>query len=209
MRCLFMYAKLAKKLTDSFVKKGSVKEEEADIYVYGFQLILSSASYALIFIIISILTNVLLASAVFFAGFYVIRTFCGGFHASTYLRCHVLFAANHLAFIALLYLIPSDMIKVVSSILYALCIISILLFAPVDHKNKRFIKNEYRRFRKKSVIYGFVLVLVLLLVIFDILPAGKLLLSHSIGTLSATVSLIAAKIINKYERRNENEEDHG
>lgn len=201
-----MYAQLAKRITNAFVSKGSIKDADSDVYAYGFQILLSSISYALIFILISIVTNTLLESLIFFVGFYIVRSFCGGYHASTYLRCHILFAANHLAFIALIRFFPSSILGFAITALYAFCIISILLLAPVDHKSKRFIKNEYKTFRKKSVIYSILLILLLCFVAFGTLPSNHLLLSHCIGTLSATVSLIVAKIINYKERKKENEE---
>ena len=201
-----MYVQLAKRITNAFVNKGSIKNADFDVYAYGFQILLSSISYALIFILISIVTNTLLESLFFFLGFYVVRSFCGGYHASTYLRCHILFAVNHLVFIGLIRYFPSSLLDIAIIAIYIFCCISILSFAPVDHKSKRFIKNEYKTFRKKSVIYSVVLILLLCLVVFGILPSNHFLLSHSIGTLSATVSLIVAKIINYKERKKENEE---
>ena len=104
----FMYAQLAKRITNVFVNKGSIKNADFDVYAYGFQIMLSSISYALIFILISIVTNTLFESLIFFVGFYVVRSFCGGYHASTYLRCHILFAVNHLVFIGLIRYFPSS-----------------------------------------------------------------------------------------------------
>lgn len=80
-----MYKTISYKITDIFIKKKMITEDKKDIYLYGFEIVVSTIIYALIFILTAIVTSTLLYSIIFFIGFYFVRKFCGGFHASTYL----------------------------------------------------------------------------------------------------------------------------
>lgn len=77
----------------------------------------------------------------------------------------------------------------------------ILIFAPVDHPNKPFIKNERKRFRALSCIYAVILVLIsaLSLVVPEYYDCYKF--SLSIGTFSAAFALMSAKIKNIKEQK--------
>lgn len=191
-------------ITNRFVKSNLIPEEKKEIYSYGFEIITSTIAYALIFIILAIVTNTFLTSVIFFCGFYFIRKFCGGFHANTYLKCHILSALNHIAVIAMLIFFPSSLQRIVSTISLYVCAILILGFAPVDHKNKRFIKNEFRHFRLMSCIYSGIIVIIATLNAFGIFGAIKadiFVFAYTLGTFSATISMLSAKILNSIERR--------
>lgn len=198
-----MYKTLALCLTKKFIKLNLVPAEKEPVYSYGFEIILSMIVYALIFVITAIITSTLVTSLIFFIGFYLIRKFCGGYHASTYLKCHFMSVLVHLVAIAFLRLFPQSLFYEFTIISLLISCVFILLFAPVDHKNKPFIKNEFQRFRKKSCIYcGLISVIILLTLILKARLGDNIyLFSYSLGTLSATLSMLGAKIINYYERR--------
>ena len=175
------------------------------MYLYGFEVLISSIIYTTIYILVSIITKTVFPSICFFIGFYLIRSISGGFHANTYTACHILYFANHIAFIGIIKLTPYCAIKAVTSTLLIISSALILIFAPVDHPNKPFIKNEKKRFRLISTIYGILLLLVSAL---PFLINSELILNTlqyiSIGSISAAVSLTIAKI--QKERRKRHEE---
>ncbi len=194
-----MYRKLANSLTHFFVKKKVVSEDEVEAYAYGFEILLSIIVYESIFVLISIFTNTFIPSLGFWISFFFIRTFCGGFHASTYFKCHLMFLANHVLFIFLykhLFLLIDH--KWVSVFLF-FSALTVFLIAPVDHPNKPFLENEYSKFKKRSRTYG---VLIIILAVFNIFFSTKDFgWGYGFGTLSATISLIFAKIL--YKKRKE------
>ena len=155
-------------------------------------LMISTGVSTIIFVIISLITQSFLSSMLFYAGFLLTRKFCGGFHASTYIRCHLLFAFNHFVFIAFDKFFPHqyDLPTVIISGVF--CIISIILFAPIDHKNKPFTKGEYYFFRKCSfILSGAILVGLTVSVVFmNVLPY---FISVVFGVFSATVSMLVAR----------------
>lgn len=199
-----MYKIISNRITDVFIKKEIIPEGKKDIYLYGFEIIISSVVYALIFILSAVITSTFVASVIFFVGFYLVRKFCGGFHASTYLKCHFMSVITHFIAIGFLLLFPTDLRLIFNIIVLYICGVTILLFAPVDHKNKRFIKNEYRNFRIKSCIYSCLIIIFSTLYFFKSSLLDNIniyIFAYSLGTVSATISMLSAKIININERR--------
>lgn len=189
------YNILSKKITYAFLKKGMISNQNKEIYQYGFEILLSTLIYSLVFFSTSILTQTIVPSLVFLIGFFIIRTISGGYHANTYIKCHILSIVNHLTFIIvfkyLFGLLPPQLfvvILIISSIVVFLC-------APIEHPNKPFIKNERRRFKCLSRLYSTVVIIIS--IIFLVFPEQLLkeyFFSYTFGTFSAVVSIVVAKI---------------
>lgn len=203
-----MYRKLAIRITDCFINKDIILEQKKAIYYYGFELLISSIIYFLIFLLISLVTKSLIASFFFWLGLFLIRKTAGGHHSNSYKKCHLLFAANHTFFVILLKTIPTPYYFYVNTSILILSILSILIFAPVDHKNKPFIKTEYKRFKLFSKIYCIILLLIGVFSIINIIPPSSYFFGFSFGSLSATISLLFAKIIRFKERKKNHEKNH-
>lgn len=192
------YKELSCTLARFFVKKGTIKEEKREIYEYGFEILLSTIVYTVIFIGIAIVTDTLIPSLVFYTGFFIVRTIAGGYHAKTYISCHLLFMANHLLFIAVLKLTPIALHTYIASGMIVISSLILLLFAPVAHPNKPFIKSEKERFRKYACIYAALLIIIFSIIANLISPQYvHYLLSYATGTFSAAISLASAKILYK------------
>ena len=170
-------------------------------------MIIANLTYFLIFIATAVVTKTVLDSFFFWLGLFLIRRIAGGHHSESYFSCHCLSAFCHILFIAAVKLIPTDIFHYCSYGVLIFAIIALILFAPVDHKNKPFIKTEFARFRKYSLIYSFILTIVtsayFLGHFFGNIPSSvdSFIFSYSFGTLSATVSLLSAKIIRYKERK--------
>ena len=182
-----------------------IDKNKEDIYKYGFEMLISNLVYMVIFIIFCILTNSLWQSLCFWMGLFLVRKTAGGHHANSYLSCHFLFAANHLILIALIKLLSERLHYFI--ILFMLCLSATLVFllAPVDHKNKPFIKTEYKRYKLFSRICSIVLGIIFLLFVLQIIQSNNYLLGFSFGTFSATISLLCAKITRYKERKKDYE----
>ena len=192
-----MYKKTSKAIADVFLNNKILPEDKYALFKYGCELIISNVVYTLIFLIISMLTNTLVPSLLFYAGFLITRKFCGGYHASSYIRCHLLFAFNHFLFILFVYLLPSILYTLFFILFIIVCSLSIAIWSPVDHKNKQFTKGEYLFFRKYSLILS-VLIIICGTISIILLPTTIHAVSIMFGVLSAVISMLVAK----YQRRN-------
>ena len=87
--CIFweviLYRKLAIKITDFFISKKTIDETKKAIYQYGFEMLISSLFYTLIFLAIAFLTDSFFESIIFWLGLFMIRKTAGGHHASSYI----------------------------------------------------------------------------------------------------------------------------
>ena len=76
----------ANRLVNLLKKYHPLPDEERAIYVYGFELLISIITSMISIISVSMLINKPIYSLFFFLFFFILRLFCGGYHASTYLK---------------------------------------------------------------------------------------------------------------------------
>lgn len=196
-----MYGKIASRICEQLIQNHTIPEKKRAIYLYGFEVILSSLVYFVIFLSVSIFFQCLTASLFFWLGIFMIRKIAGGHHAKSYLSCHLLFEGNHILFVLLFHIVSPNLYPYIIFSSLVIAFLSILFFAPIDHKNKPFIKTEYKRFRLLCLIYCALLAITTSLYWYGVIPNHPFMFSFSIGTLSATISLLCGKIINYKERR--------
>lgn len=191
-----MYSKIAASITRKLSDWNVIENEKFEIYSYSFEILIAYFSYFTIFIIISILTKTYLESLFFIIGFCILRHFAGGYHTSTYLRCHLLFSFTHTILIIACKIIPTTW-YLTSIIILLVCILfSVIICAPVDNINKPFSKLEFSRFRTKSRIYVCLMSIIFGIAswAFDIIR--PLIFCFAVGSFFAATSLWVAKIMN-------------
>ena len=189
-----MYSKIAQNITERYIQKNIISEEKRAVYKYGFEVLFSTIVYTLIFIIIALLSYSVFPSLFFWLGFFIVRKLCGGYHAATYLKCHLLFALNHLAFVAAFKYVSFVKNPIFMSVSLVICSAMIFIFAPVDHPNKPFKGDECKKFRNRSKQYCIIVVSVAVISYMGWVTHNTLLFGYMFGTVSATISLLSAKI---------------
>ena len=178
-------------LTNKVYKHCHLPEARKAVYIYGFEVFLSTASSILSILILSVALSVFPATLLFLFMFCSLRAFVGGYHAKTYGRC---FFLTH--FVYFVTIAASQLIVLIpSSILYnAICISLVLfstfimlIFAPIKNVNHPLSNSQYRKNQKIARILAPMEGLFsILLLIFPI--------DYSWGTLSA-VTLMAVAVM--------------
>ena len=103
--------------------------EEIEFYRYGIEITLSSLINIALISIIGIVTNYTFESTMFLAVFIIMRSFTGGYHANTYIKC------NFVILLLIFKIIRHISLK--SIILIAIFqVVTIVLLAPIENKNK-------------------------------------------------------------------------
>ena len=194
-----MYKEFANRITNSLINKSIVSKEQRDLCLYGFEILISSLFYFIVYLLCSLISKTVMPSFFFWLGLFIFRKIAGGHHSKTYTSCHILFALNHIVFIIIVKFIKAEFYPSTIYTILIIAITSLIFIAPVDHKNKPFIGTEYARFRCLSIIYGLAITITLGLSVFKIISPNQYLFSYSIGTLSANISLLIGKIIRKKE----------
>lgn len=141
---------LAYRIGDDLVRSGVVKEEDAAICVYGINQILAYALNVSSTLIIGMMFGVLLEVAVFMTAYIPLRSFAGGYHAKTPLRCYI-FSVIMLIIIS----IGMRYLSVAEWVYYAVlsaAILVVLVLSPVEDQNKPLDETERKVYKKRAAI---------------------------------------------------------
>ena len=184
-----MYNRIATGIFDKILSDSITDEAKASICIYGLELIISYFCYMVIYLFVSAVTNTLLLSLGFFTGFALMRVVGGGFHASTYIKCHILFEITHLIYIAVVKCFNITFILNVFFIIALFCFTVVFLFSPVDNENKRLTDREKRHYKIKSRCY--VTLICIVTIILSYIPCCYTVwLSFLIGSCFASISIL-------------------
>lgn len=195
-----MITELAGKVADFFVCRNWVEKDEREIYRYGVEVIMSGAISFCIVLICAIAFQEILYTFLFYAVFLLMRRFCGGYHADTYLKCNLLFAVNVVLVDILLKM--SD--EVSNYLLFLITISSILLigtFTPIVNANKSVEPEQQRTYRR--IAMG-LLVAFVLLEICMILVERAVSVSIALSLFSVALAMLIEKIKTREAKEYEN-----
>lgn len=148
------FEKLSCKIGYNLVRSNVIKEEDAEIYIYGINQILVSVLNVSSALIIGWIFGVVLEIAVFMAAYIPLRTFAGGYHAKTPLRCYF--------FSVMMLIIVSAGIKCFSApdLAYVIAFLAglfvVLILSPIEDKNKPLDEIENKVYKRRTIIITFV-----------------------------------------------------
>lgn len=153
-----MLNRVSDKLTESWCQKNIIPSEMKEIYQYGLEVLISNIISSVSIITVGILIFDILSTAVFLLIFILLRSYCGGYHADTYLKCFITTNITYLVTMSCVYLFP---VKPVMILMTAMIGIPLLyLKAPVEHINKPLEQAQKRRYKIISLIIFLILIAV-------------------------------------------------
>lgn len=85
-----MLNNIATKISSIIIQKCRLSSDLIKIYTYGCELLISTGLGMMSVFLISCLLGRPLSGIIFLIVFVSLRLYCGGLHASTYLRCFIL-----------------------------------------------------------------------------------------------------------------------
>lgn len=184
--------KLSHKIGDDLVRSGVVKAEDAEVYIYGINQILAYVLNASSSLIIGLIFGVTFEIVIFMAAYIPLRSFAGGYHAKTPLRCYIFSVIMLIVVsIGLKYLAVSEWVY------YAVLLVSVLgvlVLSPVEDRNKPLDEMEHKVYKKRAVIILAIELLISGLLKLAGLDSLFVAIVYSFATLS--FMLIAGKIKN-------------
>lgn len=139
-------------IVDKLVSKGTVTEDERELYIYGLFMIFSHLMYLVLAIFFGLIFKCFLESIIFYITFQFIRGYAGGYHAKTETRCEMMSALSILCCIVLIKCSKMYDINIVllsTSLVFAVLIFT---FCPLDTPEKPLTDKEHKYFRKISLI---------------------------------------------------------
>lgn len=147
-----MLQRIANSLTDKLEKAGAIAPERRAVYIYGFELIISTVSgMAAVFLIAALGFHRPLEGIIFLAATILLRIYSGGYHADTYLRCFIItslsFTVVMILYEALIYFEVNAWIVIGIALIAGIYIWKKI---PVTHPNQPLSEKGIKECRKKG-----------------------------------------------------------
>lgn len=185
--------KVISALTDRLIKRGQIPEEDRDIYIYGFDIILYTIWSTAVLLIIGFISGQFWAGLIIVAGFYTLQSSGGGYHANSHIKCLLTMIAGLLVGLSFYF------IKEINILLWVLLdsgVITLLLIPLVLHPNKLYLETKRRRLTIRSIVVTLsILICTLIINVFW----NKMLYAFAALFLLAGISRIAGRI--KYSQK--------
>lgn len=145
-----MFAEIAEWLTSNLEENRIIQSEDRELYKFGLEQFMMIALNLITTLVIGLIFHCLIPIIVFMAVYIPLRSFAGGFHAKTPLRCYIYSIIILIcAALAVNYMPPAGIVY------YALTVLSfaiIFALAPVGSENKPLDDIEVTVYRKRARI---------------------------------------------------------
>ena len=142
-----MISHLSSAIAKKLIRSNIISEQEFELYHYGLFVMLTELFLLIYCLAVGLVFRCIAASAVFFAVFFLLHKFAGGFHAKTELHCQLITLTSFLLCIAGIRYSAA----LPQTVLLVLCIISslgLIVMAPADTPQKPLSKEECKKFKK-------------------------------------------------------------
>ncbi len=138
-------------ITDYLISQKIIPFEKKHIYMYGFELLFADILNLSVIFIIGILFCGFSPTLIYCIIFILLRSSCGGYHADTHLRCHICTIGVFIVFIVFFNVLVTNN-KFIILIIDLVAYIPILIFSPIEHKNKPLSENNRKYNRLISIL---------------------------------------------------------
>ena len=154
-----MLKSIAEEVTVLMAANDIIKTEEIEAYTYGLELIIPKVILYAVILVVSLITDTFLMSVAFVILLMCLRRYSGGFHCKTAEICLLVSFLMYLLAIfgyEFVSFIP-NMVYGISTVLSS---VIVLIFSPVEDKNRPLDETEKKLYRQKAMIaLSFILVL--------------------------------------------------
>jgi len=155
--------RISEKTTALLISQKIVQVEDKEIYEYGFDLILADLFNFSMILFVGGACGQLVPAVMYLLVFVGLRSFCGGYHAKTHLRCHIVTIGVFVFFLILLNMPQLTDRKALLLWGDFIALIPVLLFSPITHANKPLSEDARKRNRLLSI--GLFLLMILCAII--------------------------------------------
>lgn len=199
-----MLVKCARWLSSHFIKRGDISEDEREVYDYCFEIFLSTLLNGVFLICSGLALKMLLETLLFIISFIAFRTVGGGFHSSSHFRCLLTLAGVYSLMIAMIKLVSSAILAVITMAFLLIGTVVIYFGAPVEHENNPL--DSKTRNRLSSGAHFLSLIFAFLMIGLSFFISTQLLFSLSYGMFAVAMSLTVVKITKSRKARSSAEE---
>lgn len=190
-----MLKAISEKIVNWQINNGFLKEEEKKIYIYAYEIFLNQVINLLISGFVAWVFHVPAVVLVFLICYIPLRSYCGGYHASTNFRCTII-STIILVFVCIFFKNYKEYFCEWYPLVFVLSGILIIRYAPIPDINKPLDESEVDKYKKMSrIIWGLQAVIGVILYLF-IPQIGMIIgISHTIFSIMLFISIVKYKHI--------------
>lgn len=145
-----LLTRLSRKIVNDLTRSDIVKAEDAEIYIYGINQILMYSINISSALIIGLIFGKFFEAAVFIVAYCSLRSFAGGYHAKTPLRCYVFSVIMLIiVLVGIKYLYLTEWMYYVVLLAAALVVI---VLSPVEDRNKPLDEIEHKVYKRRTIL---------------------------------------------------------
>lgn len=158
---------IANRMTQMLITSSLIEEGDRELYNYGFFMLISRIFFFLVTAIAGLLMNIPFESILFYVVFMVLRAYAGGVHAKTEIACSVLTTFVLIASVIGIKQLESLGNSLIPLLMLGTGSLCILLFSPLDTKEKPLDEQEKGKYR--AICVAIVLLCIMAAVIAQLL----------------------------------------
>ncbi|MDE7194164.1 MAG: accessory gene regulator B family protein [Oscillospiraceae bacterium] len=138
-----------------------ISPEMKDAYQYGIEITVSSIFNIILVLLCSMALGDIFAGITYLFVFIFLRSFTGGYHATTYFRCNITMVFTFLiTCVSYKIIVHYELPLFICEAIALINLIPIVIFSPVPNKHKPLIDSQRKRYYKLSLLIASVLSLV-------------------------------------------------
>ncbi len=145
-----MIHKISESSAKMLASREVIKDEEIDIYTYGFETLFSGIIDLIITLCIGLLFRRMLTAIVYFLMFTSVRMYTGGYHADTYLKCKLIYIGITLAIVASSYVVMLPFHGVILFVLMFMMTVSNI--CPIENPKKPLSDDQKKKYRLIGIL---------------------------------------------------------
>lgn len=147
-----MLGTIASHLTSNMIIYGVISQDDEEIYVFGWTMLLFAVGSFAAILLIGALFGQLLGTAIYLLFFSFLRSYSGGWHADSFCRCFLTTLALYGCCLLLYFYLPKSSWDGMLLGLSLISIFIIYMWAPMDHPNKPFRGRQKQKNKRLSRI---------------------------------------------------------
>lgn len=155
-----MIATAASLIVEVLIQHGIIKVQQAEVYQYGLEILISSLLTCCITVVCGLLFRCLAAALLYFLMFAVLRSICGGYHAKTNWKCNLVFTLVTAIVLFFFKWMPVEQFTELHDCSNAIAILTTVFCTPVENEYKPLTGKQ----KKHCRILGTVMVVLLALI---------------------------------------------
>ncbi len=185
------------RIVDTLKNYRIIKEEDQDIYQYGMELLISTLINLVLIITIGLIFGKLPQTILFLLEYCFVKRYAGGYHATTHARCILTFSILYTVMLLGFHVFQVYRVNLSIFVTCMISILSVLILAPVEDKNKPLEQEEIKLYSLRSkqiLLFGVVFNILLYIWIGD---KSSLLLFAMAAQIWVGAAVVAGSIKNK------------